>query len=107
MPRIQEVAALALALCSLLFGFAAVGPVPLDSLGLAPKELWSALLLVVGGGVLAMALGHRLPPVPLGHGVAIMGPVRTGTVAVAGVIERADERRYVVGRLQGCPCWCW
>ena len=100
-PRLQEAAALVLALCSMLLGLAAIGPVPLDTLSLAPEELWSAVLLVLGGGVLAMALGHRLPPVPLGHGVAIMGPVRTGTVAVAGVIERADDalRRWPVAGL--------
>ncbi len=100
-PRLQEAAALVLALCSMLLGLAAIGPVPLDTLSLAPEELWSAVLLVLGGGVLAMALGHRLPPGPLGHGVAIMGPVRTGTVAVAGVIERADDalRRWPVAGL--------
>ena len=100
-PRLQEAAALALALCSMLLGLAAVGPVPLGTLSLAPKELWSAVLLVLGGGVLALGLGHRLPPVPVSYGVAIMSPVRTGAVAVAGVIERADGvlRRWPVAGL--------
>jgi formate hydrogenlyase subunit 3/multisubunit Na+/H+ antiporter MnhD subunit len=100
-PRLQEAAALALALCSMLLGLAAIGPVPLDTLSLAPKELWSAVLLVLGGGVLALGLGHRLPPVPVGDGVAIMSPVRTGAVAVAGAIERADGvlRRWPVAGL--------
>jgi multicomponent Na+:H+ antiporter subunit D len=88
-PRLQEAAALALALCSMLLGLAAIGPVPLATLSLAPKELWSSVLLVFGGGVLALGLGHRLP-VPVSYGVAIMSPVRTGAVAVAGVIERVD-----------------
>jgi formate hydrogenlyase subunit 3/multisubunit Na+/H+ antiporter MnhD subunit len=98
-PRLQEGAALALALCSMLLGLAAIGPVPLATLLLAPKELWSAVLLVLGGGVLALGLGHRLPPVP-GY-VAIMSPVRTGAVAVARVIERADGvlRRWPVAGL--------
>ena len=100
-PRLQEAAALALALCSMLLGLAAIGPVSLDTLSLAPKELWSAVLLVLGGGVLALGLGHRLPSVPVGHVVAIMSPVRTGAVAVAGVIERADGvlRRWPVAGL--------
>jgi hypothetical protein len=51
--------------------------------------------------VLGLGLGHRLPPVPVGYGVAIMSPVRTGAAAVAGVIERADGvlRRWPVAGL--------
>jgi formate hydrogenlyase subunit 3/multisubunit Na+/H+ antiporter MnhD subunit len=100
-PRLQEAAALALALFSMLLGLAAIGPVPLDALVFAPKDLWSAILLVIGGGVLALGLGHRLPSMPVGDGVAIMIPVRTGAVAVAGVIERADGvlRRWPVAGL--------
>ena len=60
--RLQEAAALALALCSMLLGLATIGPVPLATLSLTPKDLWSAILLVLGGGVLALGLGHRLPP---------------------------------------------
>jgi multicomponent Na+:H+ antiporter subunit D len=100
-PRLQEAAALALALCSMLLGLAAIGPVPLDTLSVAPEELWSAILLVLGGGVLALGLGYRLPPGPVDHVVAIMSPVRTGAVAVAGAIERADDvlRRWPVAGL--------
>jgi formate hydrogenlyase subunit 3/multisubunit Na+/H+ antiporter MnhD subunit len=100
-PRLREAAALALALCSMLLGLTAIGPVPLDILSLAPKELWSAVLLVLGGGLLALGLGHRLPPVTVDHVVAIMSPVRTGAVAVAGAIERADGvlRRWPVAGL--------
>jgi formate hydrogenlyase subunit 3/multisubunit Na+/H+ antiporter MnhD subunit len=100
-PRLQEAAALVLALCSMLLGLAAIGPVSLDTLSLAPKELWSAILLVLGGGVLALGLGYRLPPVTVGDGVAIMSPVRTAALALAGVIERADSvlRRWPVAGL--------
>ena len=88
-PRLQEAAALALALCSLLLGLAAIGPVPLDALFFAPKELWSAILLVIGGGVLAIALVPRLPRVLSGDG-ALVRPVRGATVAAGGMIERVD-----------------
>jgi multicomponent Na+:H+ antiporter subunit D len=99
--RLQEATALALALCSMLLGLAAIGPVPLDTLSLAPEELWSAILLLLGGGLLALGLGYRLPPVPVDHVVAIMSPVRSGAVAVAGAIERADDvlRRWPVAGL--------
>ena len=76
-PRLQEAAALALALCSMLLGLAAIGPVSLDTLSFAPKELWSAILLVIGGGVLALGLGQRLPPVAVGN-VRVTSPVRQG-----------------------------
>jgi multicomponent Na+:H+ antiporter subunit D len=88
--RLQEAAALALALCSMLLGLAAIGPVSLDTLSFAPEELWSAVLLLLGGGLLALGLGQQLPPVAVDHVVGIMSPVRTAAVAVAGVIERAD-----------------
>ena len=59
--RLSEYAALALALCSLLLAFAALGPVPgnLISNPLAPKELGSTLLVVVGGALLALGLSRR------------------------------------------------
>jgi multicomponent Na+:H+ antiporter subunit D len=92
-PRVREAAALALALCSLLLGFAALGPVPRDTLSnpLAPEELWSALVLVLGGGVLAIGLGHRLPPAPVGDVVvAVVGPARRAVVALGRMLERSD-----------------
>ena len=90
--RLQETAALVLALCSMLLGLAALGPVPLGSLSLAPKELLSAIVLVLGGGVLAWGFGHGLPRVAVGDVViAIMSPVRIVAVAVAAVTERADN----------------
>ncbi|MGB7946243.1 MAG: NADH-quinone oxidoreductase subunit J, partial [Candidatus Binatia bacterium] len=88
-PRLQEAAALAMALCSMLLGFAAVGPAPLDSLGLAPKELWSALVLVVGGGVLAVGLVPRLPAVRVSDG-AFANPIRGATIALGGLLEAVD-----------------
>jgi multicomponent Na+:H+ antiporter subunit D len=92
-PRVRETAALALALCSLLLAFAAVGWVSRDMLStaLSPGELWSVLLLVLGGGLLAIALGHRLPRVPIGGVVvAMVGGVRRAAGAVAGVFDRVD-----------------
>jgi multicomponent Na+:H+ antiporter subunit D len=90
-PRLQEASALVLGLCSLLLGLTAMGPVSLDTLSVVPKELWSAFLLVLGGGVLAIGLGPRLPPVPGGDVVvAITGPLRRATVAAGRVLERVD-----------------
>jgi multicomponent Na+:H+ antiporter subunit D len=99
-PRLQEAAALALALCSLLLGLAAIGPVPLDALVFAPKELWSAIVLVIGGGVLAIGLVPRLPRVPVGDG-ALASPVRRATVAAGELLEGADSvlRRWPVAGL--------
>jgi NADH:ubiquinone oxidoreductase subunit 5 (subunit L)/multisubunit Na+/H+ antiporter MnhA subunit len=59
--RLSEVAALALAICSLLLAFAAFGPVPgeLITNPLAPKELLSTLVVVVCGGLLALSLSQR------------------------------------------------
>jgi hypothetical protein len=92
-PRIREAAALGLALCSLLLALAAFGPVPRTALSnpLAPTELWSALVLVVGGGVVAIALGRRLPPVRVGSTIrAIVTPVRRVAVVLGGLVEHAD-----------------
>jgi multicomponent Na+:H+ antiporter subunit D len=99
-PRLQEAAALALALCSMLLGLATMGPAPFDILSLASKELWSAVLLVLGGGLLALGLGQRLPPVAVGD-VAVASLVRRATVAAGGMFERADGvlRRWPVAGL--------
>ena len=86
--RLSEYAALALALCSLLLAFAALGPVPGDLISnpLAPKELGSTLLVVLGGALLAFGLSRR----PLLGGGEHDGPVRRATVAAGTGFEHAD-----------------
>jgi formate hydrogenlyase subunit 3/multisubunit Na+/H+ antiporter MnhD subunit len=101
-PRLQEVAALALALCSLLLGLSAIGPLPLYSFSLLPKELWSAILLVIGGSALVMGLGQQLPPILASGGVvAIVSPLRRVTVPIGGILERVDGvlRRWPLASL--------
>jgi len=99
-PRLQEAAALALALCSMLLGLVANGPVSFDALSITLKELWSAILLFIGGGVLALGLGQRLPPVAVGD-VTLASVVRRTTVAAGGMFEQADDvlRRWPVAGL--------
>jgi multicomponent Na+:H+ antiporter subunit D len=91
--RVREVTALALALCSLLLALPSVGVIGRDMLSTAftPGELWSVLLLVAGGGLLAIALGQRSPHVA-GGGVAVtmIGGARRAAGAAAGVVEHAD-----------------
>jgi formate hydrogenlyase subunit 3/multisubunit Na+/H+ antiporter MnhD subunit len=98
-PGLQEAAALALALCSMLLGLAAIGPVSLDALSITPKELWSAILLFIGGGVLALGLGQRLPP--MAGDVVLASLVRRATFAAGGMLEQADGvlRRWPVAGL--------
>jgi formate hydrogenlyase subunit 3/multisubunit Na+/H+ antiporter MnhD subunit len=88
--RLAEIAALALAICSLALGLAAFGPAPLDALPnpLDPKEFGSALLLLVGGAAIALALGRRLPPLPAGD--AVVALVRRATVPLGAMFVRAD-----------------
>ncbi|HXV78835.1 MAG TPA: proton-conducting transporter membrane subunit [Candidatus Binatia bacterium] len=88
--RLQKAAALALALCSLFLGLAAIGPVPLETLSLAPKELWSVALLVIGGGVLAVGLAPRLLHARSGDG-AVVDPGRAATIAAGGMLDHADS----------------
>jgi formate hydrogenlyase subunit 3/multisubunit Na+/H+ antiporter MnhD subunit len=88
--RSAELAALALALCSLALGLAALGPAPFDALPnpLDAKEFSSAFLTLVGGAVLAIALGLRLPPLPAGE--ALAARVRRTTVTVGAAFVRTD-----------------
>jgi formate hydrogenlyase subunit 3/multisubunit Na+/H+ antiporter MnhD subunit len=88
--RLAEAAALALALCSLSLGLAALGPAPLDALPnpLDAAEFWSGLLILLGGAALAVALGLRIPPLPAGD--AVVALVRRATVWVGAVFVRAD-----------------
>jgi formate hydrogenlyase subunit 3/multisubunit Na+/H+ antiporter MnhD subunit len=102
--RLAEGAALALALCSLALGFVADGAFSLDALSsaLTLSDLWSAILLVLGGAALAAGLARRLPPVPLGDAViALMRPARRATVAVGGMLALADGvlRQWAVAGL--------
>jgi formate hydrogenlyase subunit 3/multisubunit Na+/H+ antiporter MnhD subunit len=98
--RSAEVAALALALCSLALGFVVGGTFTLDALAgmLTLADLGSALVLVVGGGVLAVALGQRLPPA---LDAAAVRPLRGATVALGGMFVGLDGvlRRWPVAGL--------
>ncbi len=86
--RLSEYAALALALCSLLLAFAALGPVPgnLISNPFALKELGPTLLVLLGGALLAVGLSRR----PLSGSAAADGPLRRATVATGTGFEHAD-----------------
>jgi hypothetical protein len=97
--RVGEVAALALALCSLLLGLVhwdAYLPVSpgalLNPLILEPfaKMLWPLL----GGAVLAILLGRwggRLARLSFGKFlVAVIGPARRTALALSGTVERVD-----------------
>ncbi len=91
-PRIQELAALSLALCSLALALAAVvGPVPGELLGnpLAPKEIAWTLITVAGGSALALTLARHLPRLPAGF-LAAASPVRRMMLSIGGGLERID-----------------
>ena len=88
--RVGHAAALALALCSLFLGLGALGPwLPRSALSnpLAPAELWSTVLLVGGGTVLAVALGRDLPRRWSG---AVAERIRGVGAPVGAACERAD-----------------
>jgi len=102
--RVAEGAALALAICSLSLGFFANGVFSLDALSsaLTLADLGSAILLLVGGAVLAAGLGHSLPSVPaVDAAVAIFRPLRRATVAVGAMLVRIDGalRQWAVASL--------
>jgi multicomponent Na+:H+ antiporter subunit D len=92
-PRIQEAAALALALCSLLLGlmpWEQYLPIPngIPSNLFAPTALTKSLLTILGGAIVAILLGHWRRP--LGRSIfskpalAIVGPIRrTGELVEA------------------------
>jgi multicomponent Na+:H+ antiporter subunit D len=91
-PRIQELAALALALCSLALALAAVvGPVPRELLGnpLAPKEVAWTLITIGGGSVLALTIARHLPGLPV-RLMAVVAPARRAMLAIGAVLERID-----------------
>ena len=100
-PRIQELAALALALCSLLLGLVPWEPyLPLPhgvtsgTLGLA--ALAKSLLTLLGGAVVAILLGRWEPPSSrqLSRWKALLvvtGPVRRTGLALGACVERCDN----------------
>jgi hypothetical protein len=90
---LAELAALVLALCSLLLGLVAVNVGLPDALSgaFSAKELESAALLMLGGAVLAAGLALQLPPIPGGETLGALGhPLRSATVAFAAMVVRAD-----------------
>jgi len=102
-PRLQEIAALALALCSLLLAFAAAegGPVASDLIKnpLAPDELLSTLATVAAGIVIALCFGRSLPrPGSTDRGSTIAVSVRRASLAAGATFERTDSilRRWPV-----------
>ncbi len=102
--RIAELAALALALCSLALGFVANGAFSLDALSgaLTLSDLWSAILLLAGGALLAAGLGRQLPQMSVADGpLTFLRPVRRATVAVGGMFVVFDGvlRQWAVAGL--------
>ena len=97
--RLSEYAALALAVCSLLLAFAALGPVPgsLISNPLLPKELGPTLLVFLGGALLALGLSRRSL---FGTGDTD-GSMRRAAVAVGRGFEQTDAflRRWPIAGL--------
>jgi multicomponent Na+:H+ antiporter subunit D len=92
-PRVGEIAALGLAIASLLLGFLAAGMIPHASLSGAftLEGLVSALVLVLGGAAVAGALGLELPSLAGGRSLAtLFRPLRQVTVAIGGAIVRVD-----------------
>jgi hypothetical protein len=99
-PRIQEVAALALALSSLLLGLVDWSPY----LPIAPGAVSRSLSLdavpktlapILAGAVLAILLGRwgdQVARRPYGKFlITVVGPARRATLALGGVVERTDE----------------
>ncbi len=92
LPLAPQLAALGLALASLLLAFAALGPVSpeLVSNPLAPKELASTLCVVLGGVLLALGLarGSLFNP---DAGADSGGLLRRAAGAAGVAFERLDE----------------
>jgi multicomponent Na+:H+ antiporter subunit D len=102
-PRLQEFAALGLALCSVALSFAAVvGLVPGELLGnpLAPKEMGATLVTVAVGSLLALVLALRIPAFPAAM-LALASPVRRTLGPVGSGLESLDAvlRRWSVAGL--------
>jgi len=91
--RRSEFAALVLAVCSLLLGLAALGPVPGDLVKnpLAPAELGSTLLVFLGGALLALGLSRRSLFASFGAAEAQGGPLRRVAAAAGIAFEKVDS----------------
>jgi formate hydrogenlyase subunit 3/multisubunit Na+/H+ antiporter MnhD subunit len=98
-PRAQEAAALALALCSLLLGLVHWGVyLPLtggtSSISFSLATILSAVWTILGGGVLALLVanwGKAPAGTPVGKLVAAAGPARRVAIACATMVERLDD----------------
>jgi formate hydrogenlyase subunit 3/multisubunit Na+/H+ antiporter MnhD subunit len=91
--RLAELAALALALCSLSLGVVAAQTGLPDALvgAFSAKELGSAVALLLGGALLAAGLALQLPPFSAGGILGALGrPLRRATVAAGATVVRAD-----------------
>jgi formate hydrogenlyase subunit 3/multisubunit Na+/H+ antiporter MnhD subunit len=94
-PRMQEIAALVLAVCSLLLGlfpWDAYLPVPRDAAAplFEPGAILKTLPLVLAGGVLAILLAQAKPMATLKGAATMLDPARRLAVAVVVPIERLD-----------------
>jgi formate hydrogenlyase subunit 3/multisubunit Na+/H+ antiporter MnhD subunit len=92
-PRMSEVAALVLALCSLLLGLVDWEPylsIPADALSnpLAPKALAMALWPILAGTVLAILMGRWEQR--LARAGKVLEGARRAALALAGTVERID-----------------
>jgi formate hydrogenlyase subunit 3/multisubunit Na+/H+ antiporter MnhD subunit len=102
-PRLQEFAALALALCSVALAFVAVaGGVPADLLGnpLAPKEMSATLVTVAGGALLVLCFALHVPALPAAALARVSG-VRQALLRVGDGFASLDamSRRWTVAGL--------
>ena len=99
--RVAELAALSLALASLMLGFVADRSVLPGALAgaLSVKELVWAVILFAGGAALAAGLALRSPPLPEGRAAAAVGrPLRRVTATLGGwlVLLDAALRQWAV-----------
>jgi NADH:ubiquinone oxidoreductase subunit 5 (subunit L)/multisubunit Na+/H+ antiporter MnhA subunit len=92
--RSSELAALALSVMSLLLALAALGPVSGDLVSnpLAPKELGTTLLVLLGGALLAFMLARQPLTGPAAAGVAAAGAsIRHLLSPFGSAFEAADS----------------
>ena len=101
--RQSEIAALSLSLCSLLLGLAALGPVPgeLVSNPLAPKEIGTTVLVLLGGTLLAAGLSRQALFSSNCANASDVGPLRRIGSTVGQAFAQADlcVRRWLFASL--------